>query len=210
MGSEYSVLVILAILSFAWCIDIYSGNEIDMERLQGVWFLTFGVDYWSWNVLWKCHIIAPFNVTENTMNFYTYNVPWDKSELPNMVTEEIRRDSLGQYWMHPLTHGKWHELETKLYLEQPPVDTKIKPSSHDEPWFDSQPHFFSTDYNTFYSHLTLLNDGQKLFQFYTRTPRINQKDMSKFTAIAVDHGIDPSTLTTFGCSDLIPSDYLLD
>ncbi|XP_077967453.1 uncharacterized protein LOC120343299 isoform X2 [Styela clava] len=182
MESRYSAFVIIVFLSFAWSREIYSGNEIDLERLQGVWFLTFGVDYWTWNVLWKCHIIAPLNVTDNRMNVGTYNFLNDKSETPLSVMVDITRDSQGQFWM---------EATTEL------------------PWYYSHPNFYATDYFTFISNLMIMEDGRKLFKIFTRNPTINPEDITKFTALAVEQGVDPTTLTKFGCGDLTPSEYML-
>nr|XP_039268479.1 uncharacterized protein LOC120343385 [Styela clava] len=116
------------------------------------------------------------------MNMYTYNIPKDKSEAPHTVITASKRDSLGQYWMQT------HTGQT---------------------WFHSHPHLCSTDYSTFYSHWMPLSDGRNLFQILTRTPTINGEDITKFTALAAKQGVDPATLITFGCGDLIPSDYLL-
>nr|XP_039267376.1 uncharacterized protein LOC120342560 [Styela clava] len=115
------------------------------------------------------------------MKFYTYNFPRMNSESPESIIEDVTRDSMGQYWMGSHTN---------------------------EPWFRSHPHFYMTDYSNFYNHLTTMRDGRKLFQILTRKPKINKEDISKFTALAVKQGVDPTTLMTFECGDLIPSDYL--
>nr|XP_039268405.1 uncharacterized protein LOC120343330 isoform X2 [Styela clava] len=180
MKSRYSVFVIIVFLSFAWSREIYSGNDIDIERIQGVWFLTFGVDYWSWNVLWKCHIIAPFNVTDNRMNLGTYNFFKNKSKAPLSVIDEVKRDSQGQFWMKGPNEKIWENLDTKLF------GNKRKPISNME--HPSQ--------------------DRKLFQIYTRNPTINDGDISEFTTLAVEQGVDPTTLTTFGCGDLNPSEFM--
>ncbi|XP_077967454.1 uncharacterized protein LOC120343299 isoform X3 [Styela clava] len=181
MESRYSAFVIIVFLSFAWSREIYSGNEIDLERLQGVWFLTFGVDYWTWNVLWKCHIIAPLNVTDNRMNVGTYNFLNDKSETPLSVMVDITRDSQGQFWMEATTERIWEKLDGKLFEEKKSIFTNMDHPSR----------------------------GRKLFKIFTRNPTINPEDITKFTALAVEQGVDPTTLTKFGCGDLTPSEYML-
>ncbi|XP_077967452.1 uncharacterized protein LOC120343299 isoform X1 [Styela clava] len=209
MESRYSAFVIIVFLSFAWSREIYSGNEIDLERLQGVWFLTFGVDYWTWNVLWKCHIIAPLNVTDNRMNVGTYNFLNDKSETPLSVMVDITRDSQGQFWMEATTERIWEKLDGKLFEEKKSIFTNMDHPSRELPWYYSHPNFYATDYFTFISNLMIMEDGRKLFKIFTRNPTINPEDITKFTALAVEQGVDPTTLTKFGCGDLTPSEYML-
>nr|XP_039268404.1 uncharacterized protein LOC120343330 isoform X1 [Styela clava] len=208
MKSRYSVFVIIVFLSFAWSREIYSGNDIDIERIQGVWFLTFGVDYWSWNVLWKCHIIAPFNVTDNRMNLGTYNFFKNKSKAPLSVIDEVKRDSQGQFWMKGPNEKIWENLDTKLFGNKRKPISNMEHPSQEEPWFFTSPHFYATDYFTFISTLMIMDDDRKLFQIYTRNPTINDGDISEFTTLAVEQGVDPTTLTTFGCGDLNPSEFM--
>ncbi|XP_039267356.2 uncharacterized protein LOC120342545 [Styela clava] len=209
MESTSSLSLIILFLSFAWSREIYSGNDIDFERLQGVWFLTLGLDDSSWNVLWKCHVVAPFNVTDNRMSQYSYNLPKNKPQIPHSFTEDLYRDHLGQIWNNHQFEKSWEKIDTELYQEQLSVDTKMRLPSKGEPLFYSHPHDYSTDYSTFFSILTSMEAGQKLLQFFTRTPTINDDNLSELKAFAVEQGIDPNTLVTFGCGDLNPSDYLL-
>ncbi|XP_077966459.1 uncharacterized protein LOC120343364 [Styela clava] len=118
MSLRNSVLIFVVFLSCAWSQELYSGNRIDIERLQGVWFLTFGVDYWSWNVLWKCHIIAFFNATDNRMSRASYNFFKNKSEAPLSVIDDLKRDSQGQFWMEGPNENTLEISETKLFEEE--------------------------------------------------------------------------------------------
>nr|XP_039266260.1 uncharacterized protein LOC120341766 [Styela clava] len=210
MKSTPFLSLIILFVSLAWSREIYSGNDIDLERLQGVWFLTLGVDDSSWNVLWKCHVVAPFNATENRMGIYSYNLPKNKSQNPHSFTDDLYRDHLGQIWHNQQIEKRWEEIATELYQEQPSVNTKIRPPSEGDPWFYSHPHAYSTDYSTFFSIVSSMEDDQKHLQIFTRTPTINDDNLSDLQAFAVEQGIDPNTLVTFGCGDLIPTDYLLD
>nr|XP_039268015.1 uncharacterized protein LOC120343015 [Styela clava] len=210
MKSTSSLSLVILFLSFAWSREIYSGNDIDLKRLQGgVWFLTLAVDDSSWTVLWKCHVVSFFNVTENTMKFYTYNIPKNKSQNSHSVIEDLYRDYQGQIWNNHQFAKIWEQLDTELYQEQPSVSMEIRPPSKDESLYYSHPYAYSTDYSTFFSISAPMEDGRKLLEIFTRTPTINDDNLSELKAFAVEQGIDPSTLVTFGCGDLIPSNYLL-
>nr|XP_039267844.1 uncharacterized protein LOC120342878 isoform X2 [Styela clava]XP_039267851.1 uncharacterized protein LOC120342881 [Styela clava] len=167
-----SVFVILVLLTIARSRKIYSGKEIDLKRLCGVWYLTLGVNTWDWNVLWGCHLMVPFNTTENDMNVYSYKYPKNKLDAHVSIIDDVRRDSLGYYWIYSQTDGQ-SQRRSGINIESSQVQ------------------------------------GQKILQCFTRTPSLSGEEISKLTSFATEQGIDAATLTTFGCGDLVPSDYLL-
>ncbi|XP_077967396.1 uncharacterized protein LOC120342881 [Styela clava] len=195
-----SVFVILVLLTIARSRKIYSGKEIDLKRLCGVWYLTLGVNTWDWNVLWGCHLMVPFNTTENDMNVYLYKYPKNKLDAHVSIIDDVRRDSLGYYWIYSQTDGQ-SQRRSGINIESSQVQ--------DKQWYHSHRHRFYTNYETYLCVLSSASDGQKILQCFTRTPSLSGEEISKLTSFATEQGIDAATLTTFGCGDLVPSDYLL-
>ncbi|XP_077966505.1 uncharacterized protein LOC120342875 isoform X2 [Styela clava] len=189
-----SVFGILVLLTIAQSRKIYSGKDIDLKRLCGVWYLTFGVNNWDWNVLWGCHLMVPFNTTENDMNVYSYEYPKNKLDAHVSIIDDVRRDSLGYYWINSQMNGQWENI--KLFNERRRSDIFTKSSP-------------VQDYEIYLCVLSSASDGQKILQCFTRTPSLSGEEISKLTSFATEQGIDAATLTTFGCGDLVPSDYLL-
>nr|XP_039267840.1 uncharacterized protein LOC120342876 [Styela clava] len=207
-GRFGSVFVILVLLTIARSRKIYSGKDIDLKRLCGVWYLTFGVNNWDWNVLWGCHLMVPFNTTENDMNVYSYKYPKNKLDAHVSIIDDVRRDSLDYYWIYSQMDGQWENI--KLFNEQRRSGIINKSSQvQDKQWYHSHRHRFYTDYETYLCVLSSASEDRKILQCFTRTPSLSGEDISSLTSFATEQGIDAATLTTFGCGDLVPTNYLL-